>query len=162
MERLYFRPLVLEDKEQLLHIYSDKEAMKHRASKPLETLDDAEQMVLQAHREWEDRVKVRLAVVQKDTEVLIGTAMYFFESPTAVEIGFSIGRDFWKYGYGQEGTEGLIEYVKAHETEVTTIVGIARSANEKSLKMLANIGSFVEVLDYDREGMRRFELMVYS
>ncbi|MGL4584882.1 MAG: GNAT family N-acetyltransferase [Flavobacterium sp.] len=159
MKRLYFRPLVLEDKEQLLHIYSDKEAMKHRASKPLETLADAEQMVLQAHREWEDKVKVRLAVVQKDTEVLIGTAMYFFESPTAVEIGFSIGRDFWKYGYGQEGTEGLIEYVKAHELEVTTIVGIARSANEKSLKMMQNIG-FEENLMYYEEDKRRFELKI--
>lgn len=160
MDRLYFRPLVLEDKEQLLHIYSDKDAMKHRASKPLETIEDAENMVLLAHQECENKTKIRLAVVQKDKEVLIGTAMYFFESSTAVEIGFSIGRDFWKYGYGQEGTEGLIEYIKTHEPEVTTIVGIARSSNEKSLKMLDNIGSFIEILDYESEGKRRFEMKV--
>lgn len=159
MERLYFRPLVLEDKEQLLHIYSDKDAMKYRTSKPLETLEDAERMVLQAHQEWESKTKVRLAVVQKETEILIGTAMYFFESPTAVEIGFSIGRDFWKYGFGQEGTEGLMEYIKTHEPEVTTIVGIARSGNEKSLNMLHNIG-FTEILDYDGEDKRRFEMRI--
>ncbi|KUF43603.1 MAG: GNAT family N-acetyltransferase [Flavobacterium sp.] len=159
MERLYFRPLVIEDKEQLLHIYSDKDAMQYRGSKPLETIEDAEQMVLQAHQEWENKTKIRMAVIQKDTEVLIGTAMYFFESPTAVEIGFSIGRDFWKYGFGQEGTEGLIEYVKAHESGVTTIIGIARSGNEKSIKMMQNIG-FTEIADYDEEGKRRFELVI--
>lgn len=156
MERLYFRPLVIEDKEQLLHIYSDKDAMQYRGSKPLETIEDAERMVLQAHQEWESKTKIRMAVIQKDTEVLIGTAMYFFESTTAVEIGFSIGRDFWKYGFGQEGTEGLIEYVKAHESGVTTIIGIARSGNEKSIKMMQNIG-FTEIADYDVEGKRRFE-----
>ncbi|MEK6508514.1 GNAT family N-acetyltransferase [Myroides sp. C4067] len=161
MDRLYFRPLVIEDKEQLLYIYSDKDAMQYRGSKPLETIEEAENMVHQAHQEWESRTKMRMAVIEKDTEVLIGTAMYFFESPTAVEIGFSIGRDFWKYGYGQEGTIGLMEYIKANEPNVTTIVGIARSGNEKSLKMMANIG-FVEVLDYEVEGKRRFELMVNS
>lgn len=159
MDRLYFRPLVIEDKEQLLYIYSDKDAMQYRGSKPLETIEEAENMVHQVHKEWDSRTKMRMAVIEKDTEVLIGTAMYFFESPTAVEIGFSIGRDFWKYGYGQEGTEGLMEYIKANEPEVTTIVGIARSGNEKSLKMMANIG-FVEVLGYTVEGKRRFELTV--
>lgn len=159
MERLYFRPLVIEDKEQLLHIYSDKDAMQYRGSKPLETIEDAERMVLQAHQEWENKTKTRMAVIQKDTEVLIGTTMYFFESPTAVEIGFSIGRDFWKYGLGQEGTEGLIEYVKVHEPGVTTIIGIARSGNEKSIKMMQNIG-FTEIADYDVEGKRRFELVI--
>ncbi|MVX36329.1 GNAT family N-acetyltransferase [Myroides sp. LoEW2-1] len=159
MKRLYFRPLVIEDKEQLLYIYSDKEAMKHRASKPLETLEDAENMVKQAHREWESKTKVRLAVVQQENDVLIGTAMYFFESPTVVEIGFSIGKDFWKYGYGQEGTEGLMEYIKANEPNVNTIVGIARSANDKSIKMMQNIG-FTEIMDYDGEDKRRFEFIV--
>jgi len=159
MERLYFRPLVIEDKEQLLHIYSDKDAMQYRGSKPLETIEDAKRMVLQAHQEWENKTKTRMAVIQKGTEVLIGTAMYFFESPTAVEIGFSIGRDFWKYGLGQEGTEGLMEYVKAHEPEVTTIIGIARSGNKKSIKMMQNIG-FTEIVDYDGEDKRRFELVI--
>jgi ribosomal-protein-alanine N-acetyltransferase len=159
MQRLYFRPLVIEDRDQLLKIYSDKDAMKYRASKPLETIEDAERMILQAHEEWESKTKVRVAVLQKDSEVLIGTGMYFFESPTVVEIGFSIGREFWKYGYGQEGTEGLMEYIKDQEPEVTTIVGIARSENEKSLKMLERIG-FTEILDYKGEDKRRFELII--
>ncbi|MDR2223205.1 MAG: GNAT family N-acetyltransferase [Flavobacteriaceae bacterium] len=159
MNRLYFRPLTLADAEQLLYIYGDKEAMKFRASKPLETLEEAQKMVKQAHLEQENRSKIRMAVVQKDTEVLIGTAMYFYESTTKVEIGFSIGRDFWKYGYGQEGTEGLIAYIKEHEASVTTIVGIARSQNEKSLNMLQNIG-FTEIVDYKGEDKRRFELNI--
>lgn len=159
MQRLYFRPLIMEDKEQLLFIYSDKDAMKYRASKPLETLEEAEQMIIQAQQECENKTKIRLAVVEKETEVLIGTAMYFFESPVAVHIGYSIGRDFWQYGYGREGTEGLIEYVKMHEPNVITIVGIARSENEKSLKMMKSIG-FTQIHDYLEIDKRRFELEI--
>lgn len=159
MKRLYFRPLILADKEQLLSIYSDKDAMKYRTSKLIETLEDAEGMILQAHQESANKTKIRFAVVQRETELLIGTAMYFFESSTTVEIGFSIGRDFWKYGFGQEGTEGLIDYVKTHEPAVTTIVGIARSQNEKSLKMMENIG-FIEILNYAAEDKRRFEIKI--
>ncbi|MBB1148980.1 GNAT family N-acetyltransferase [Myroides sp. NP-2] len=136
MERTYFRALTTQDEAALLEIYSDKEAMQYRASLPFETLADVRAFLDQVEREQTTGKKYRFAYVHLQTNELMGTGVYTFLDDESVEIGFSIGRSFWKGGYGTEGTRGLIELIKQREPQIKRIIGIAKTANEKSVRMM--------------------------
>ncbi|MGG5577306.1 GNAT family N-acetyltransferase [Myroides sp. C15-4] len=136
MERTYFRALTAQDEAALLEIYSDKDAMQYRTSLPFETLEDVKAFLDQVEREQASGKKFRCAFVHGETHELMGTAVYTYLDAESVEIGFSIGRAFWKGGYGTEGTWGLIELIKQREPQIKRIVGIAKTANEKSVRMM--------------------------
>ncbi|WP_410879651.1 GNAT family N-acetyltransferase [Myroides sp. DW712] len=136
MERTYFRALTSHDETALLQIYSDKDAMQYRTSLPFETLEDVRTFLDQVQSEQETGKKFRCAFVHRETDQLMGTGVYTYLDAESVEIGFSIGRAFWKGGYGTEGTWGLIELIKQREPQIKRIIGIAKTANEKSVRMM--------------------------
>ncbi|WP_353103375.1 GNAT family N-acetyltransferase [Myroides odoratus] len=136
LERTSFRLLNSADKEALFEIYSDKDAMQYRTTAPFETQDEIDTYLEQVEQENLSGQKFRCAFVHTATNQLMGTAVYTLLDATSAEIGFSIGRSFWKGGYGTEGTWGLIELIKQREPQVQRIVGIAQTANEKSVRMM--------------------------
>lgn len=136
MERTYFRALTSQDEAALLEIYSDKDAMQYRASLPFETREDVSKFLNQVEQEQLSGKKFRCAYVHRDTHQLMGTGVYTYLDAESVEIGFSIGRAFWKGGYGTEGTWGLINLIKQREPQIKRIVAIAKTANEKSVRMI--------------------------
>lgn len=139
LERTYFRLLHPTDKEALFEIYSDKEAMQYRTTPPFETIEEIDPYLAQVAQENQMGQKFRCAIVHTATNQLMGTAVYTLLDATTVEIGFSIGRSFWKGGYGTEGTWGLIELIKQREPQIKRIVGIAQKANEKSVRMMEHM-----------------------
>ena len=93
---LRFRELSLDDLDKLFEIYSDKEAMKYRGSKAMETKQDA---LLFLHRRnvVEDTIQtIRKAVELLPQRALIGTVMYRYDKryPHQCEIGYSIGKQY--------------------------------------------------------------------
>jgi len=136
LERTFFRLLTPADKEALFEIYSDKDAMQYRTTAPFETLEEIDTYLEQVKQENLSGQKFRCAIVHTATNQLMGTAVYTLLDATSAEIGFSIGRTFWKGGYGTEGTLGLIELIKQKEPQIQRIVGIAQTANEKSVRMM--------------------------
>jgi RimJ/RimL family protein N-acetyltransferase len=116
-ERLIGKPLELSDAEDLFAIYSDKEAMKFRGSPPLESIDDAREMISKQLSSKGSVTRFRLAVRLKSSNQLIGSLLLIYDSqePSRCELGFSFGKDFWNRGYGRE-TLGMIENaLKGHE-----------------------------------------------
>lgn len=136
LERTFFRLLNSADKEALFEVYSDKDAMQYRTTPPFETRDEIDTYLEQVEQENLSGKKFRCAFVHTETNQFMGTAVYTLLDTTTAEIGFSIGRAFWKGGYGTEGTWGLIELIKQREPQIQRIVGIAQTANEKSVRMM--------------------------
>ncbi|MBB1140769.1 GNAT family N-acetyltransferase [Myroides sp. WP-1] len=154
MERTYFRFLTTEDEKALFEIYSDKDAMQYRTTLPFETLEDVKIYLQQVEKENALGKKFRCGFVHRETLQLMGTAVYTLVDDTSAEIGFSIGRAFWKGGYGTEGTWGLIELIKQQHPQVKRILAVAQTANEKSVRMINRMNfSFIE----EKENKSYFE-----
>lgn len=113
-ERLKFRYLEKSDSEAMFEIYSDKEAMKYRANKPFTTVSEAKEMIQQSINDYELGLKFRFAIVKKDSNELIGTILYFLEDINSeiCNIGYSLGKNYWKKGFALETLTGFIEYLK--------------------------------------------------
>ncbi|MGG5505225.1 MULTISPECIES: GNAT family N-acetyltransferase [unclassified Myroides] len=145
MERTYFRFLTSNDAQALFAIYSDKDAMQYRTTLPFETMEEVQTYLEQVERENASGKKFRCGFVHRETQQLMGTAVYTLVDDTAAEIGFSIGRAFWKGGYGTEGTLGLIELIKQQHPQVKRILAVAQTPNEKSVRMINRMNfSFIE------------------
>lgn len=137
-ERLNVRNLKLTDKHSLFDIYSDKEAMKYRASKPFETFEEVDRMLEIAFYTIKTKVEFRYAVDLKTNNELIGTFVIKPMSESQCEIGYSIGKKYWGSGYGKELVEGMIACIK--KLSYQKIIAISKKENGASIKLLENFG----------------------
>ena len=136
-ERLRFRDLEQYDAQRLFQIYSDKEAMKYRGSKPMTTLEDAKTFILNQRLEEEHRYTFRQGIEIKETQELIGSILFRFYKDISTEcvIGYSIGADFWNRGFGREIVKLLVEQIKALKN-IEAIKAYTRKENIASSKIL--------------------------
>lgn len=113
-ERLHFRPLQIEDAQRILDIYSDKEAMKYRASGPILNHTQAIDMIRRAMVERTRGLVHRIAVVQSSSNTLMGTVL-IKHAPTNTEsfIGYSLDQQFWNKGYGTEVVGAIVQHLKS-------------------------------------------------
>lgn len=133
--RLHYRDLNTRDAKALLDIYSDAEAMKFRANPPLANKEEALKMIEQAQKESLEFNSKRWAIVQTAKNELIGTLVFhYYKQNSTCIIGYSIGKKFWKQGYGQELLLAMIETVRT--TNCTMLKAIVHPQNLASIRML--------------------------
>src|SRR5690606_23953642 len=77
-KRLKTRNLNEGDIEKLFKIYSDKESMKFRGSKPMNKIADASKMIFDQTIEKNNIIKIRKAIIKKENKELIG--LYFWNA----------------------------------------------------------------------------------
>lgn len=133
--RLHFRDLNSKDASALLEIYSDAEAMKFRANPPLSNIEEALKMVEQAEKESLEFTYKRWAVVKKSDNELIGTLVFHYHKQNnTCTIGYSIGRQFWKKGYGQELLKAMIATLRT--TNCIEVNALVHTQNLASICIL--------------------------
>jgi ribosomal-protein-alanine N-acetyltransferase len=137
-DRLKIRNLVLEDKKSLFEIYSDKEAMRFRGSKPFETIEEVHEMLSRTFQKLESKEEFRYAVDLKENNKIIGTFLIKPISKNECEIGYSIGKNYWGGGYGKELVKGMLNYIK--NLPFKTIVATSKKENIASLMLLQKVG----------------------
>jgi RimJ/RimL family protein N-acetyltransferase len=142
-ERLYLRQLIFEDTPCIFEIYSDKEAMKYRGSMPLNNLDEAKKMIETANKNIQDHIEYRYAIVKKEDNKLIGTFLIKPITATKCEIGYSLGKKYWGFGYANEIVQTMLIYLKTVSFE--TVIATTKEDNSKSIALLEKVGfCFVE------------------
>lgn len=144
--RLYFREINAGDRDELFKIYSDKEAMQYRGSMPLERIEDADHMIAKTLRDYSSGGECRLAIVTRDSGLLIGSFLYKTLSETACSIGYSIGKDFWRRGYAQEALNHMLIYLK--QMGYTQILATTKTENTASSRILEKAGFHLKVRNY--------------
>ncbi|TDE44913.1 N-acetyltransferase [Flavobacterium rhamnosiphilum] len=137
-DRLKIRNLALEDKKSLFEIYSDKEAMRFRGSKPFETIEEVVEMLNRTFQKLESKEEFRYAVDLKENNEIIGTFLIKPISENECEIGYSIGKNYWGRGYGKELVKGMLKYIK--KLPFKTIVATSRKENISSIMLLESVG----------------------
>ncbi|HEU4495433.1 MAG TPA: GNAT family N-acetyltransferase [Flavobacterium sp.] len=71
-EKLLLRELTANDVEVIFELYSDKEAMKFRASKPFENIEEAAVMINKAAENIKNGTEYRYAIIEKTSNKLVG------------------------------------------------------------------------------------------
>ena len=82
----------------------------------------------------------RFAVVLKDTDELIGTALIYYEEEVACwEIGYNLGKKYWNKGYATEAMKAVIAFAK-DQLQLTQIVGRYAKENPASGNIMKKLG----------------------
>ena len=94
-EKLLIRELSKNDVNAIFEMYSDKEAMKYRGSKPFENIEEATIMIEKVIENIKNGTEYRYAIVEKRSNELIGT---FLITPMTLKnclVGAWSGNSFW-------------------------------------------------------------------
>ena len=82
----------------------------------------------------------RFAIVLKDTNELIGTALIYYEEEVECwEIGYNLGKKYWGIGYTTEAMQSVIEFAVT-QLKLLEIVGRYAIENPKSGNVLKKLG----------------------
>lgn len=155
-ERLITRQLGDQDAESLFQFYSDAEAMKFRASKPMKSMVDAHKMVEERWVANDQISKLRLGIWNKAANHLVGTLLLTLDQTQnqQCEIGFSFGKDHWRKGYGKE-TLQMVETELSNHKNIQSIKAWCIRENLASVRIFKNAG-FAEIEQKQYSGSRLF------
>jgi len=148
-ERLTLKPLVINDSDSLLGIFSDPEVMRYWNTAPWTTIQDAIDFINESNDSMQRQESLILGVYLKSTGELAGKCMLFSydkESKRA-EIGFGLGRSCWGKGYISEAGEALVQYA-FNSLGLRRIEAEIDPDNQSSAKALEKLG-------FSREGLLR-------
>lgn len=140
-ERLWFRSLVVSDAIKLYEMYADKEAMKHRGSKPMENVHDAHEMISNQYVLTEHLKKHRFGIVEKSSHTLVGTLLISSQTktPSLYEIGFSFDKNYWRKGYAQETIQILMDSFRTSSVCIELTAWVKKE-NIASIRLFEKMG----------------------
>ncbi|MET8270733.1 GNAT family protein [Streptomyces sp. NPDC005096] len=144
--RLDLRELALEDVDAVLAIYGSLEATEHLSFEP-RTRDQVGEIVVRsiASATAEPRSEYALAVVERDTNALIGFGRLAMDphQQRAATFGFALRPDAWGVGYGLE-TVRLLLGLGFEDLTLHRIWGARSPLNEASAKTMTSVGMVEE------------------
>jgi [ribosomal protein S5]-alanine N-acetyltransferase len=153
-EKLLIRELIENDAKIIFELYSNKEAMKFRGSKPLENNDEAIKMLKKVAENIKNKTEYRYGIIEKETNNLIGT--YLITPITNIEcmVGCSIGKKYWRLGYGFEVMMLMTTYLQ--NLKYKKIVGLIKKENSPSIKLVEKM-NFVLVAQTEKPEFYKYE-----
>jgi len=112
---------------RFFEIYSEKEAIKFRGSKPFKNNKEATIVNKKVSANIKNGKEFRYAIVEKLTNELKGTFLITPITNTKCMVGFTIGKKYWRLGYGLEVMTLMSQYLENLEYE--KIVGLIKKEN---------------------------------
>jgi RimJ/RimL family protein N-acetyltransferase len=159
-ERLLLRAPVPEDADALAPMYADPEVMRYVGDgRPL-TRAETERSVRRMIERWEADGFGLFTTVRKDADRVIGrvglliwntetwqptTRAESAGRPTEVEVGYTLGRDFWGRGYATEAAAAVRDYA-LQELGAERLIALIIHGNEASVNVARKLG-----LEYERD-----------
>ena len=156
-DRLLLRAPVPEDAEALAPMYADPEVMRYVGDGRTLTWADTELSVRRMIERWDDDGFGLFTTLRKDDGVAIGrvgiliwnsetwepTTRAQASGPTEVEVGYTLGRDFWGKGYATEAAIACRDYAFS-ELGRERIISLIEPANLASIRVAEKIGESYE------------------
>ena len=139
-ERLFLRPLRIEDAEALHPMYSDAEANTYGSHPATTTIEESRARLAKAiadpaWRAW--------AVTLKGDDTAIGTvASYEKRQGKVTEIGYVLKRDYWGRGFVTEAVAALIDLLFAEGQR--RVFADTDPDNKPSIAVLKRLGFTLE------------------
>ncbi|MFD7409582.1 GNAT family N-acetyltransferase [Streptomyces sp. NPDC059866] len=144
--RLELRELTIEDVDAVLAIYGSPEATEHLSFEP-RTREQVGETVARSVTlaTAEPRIEYALAVVERDTNDLIGFGRLAMDphQQRAATFGFALRPDAWGVGYGVETVRLLLGF-GFEELSLHRVWGARSPLNEASAKTMTAAGMVEE------------------
>jgi [ribosomal protein S5]-alanine N-acetyltransferase len=140
-ERLTLRPMVVEDVDPMLAIFTDPLVIASFSIPPF----SRQQMEEWVQRNLEHQVKYGyglFSVILKSSGQLIGDCgleQMEAEGNKFVELGYDFHSSYWHHGYATEAATAVRDY-SFKELNLTKISSIIRTSNEPSKRVAERVG----------------------
>jgi|SRR5436190_2896463 len=157
--RLILRMWRENDFEPYARICADPEVMRYlnKEGKPLSRLQSWQHLAfLIGH--WHLRGYGHWAVEEKSSGNLVGRIGFLYPAEWPdLEIGWTLGREYWGKGYATEGASRALEYA-FNDLDRAHVVSLIRPGNEGSIKVAERLGETLE----GRTEVGGLEVLVYG
>ncbi|WP_292134831.1 GNAT family N-acetyltransferase [Mesorhizobium sp.] len=133
-QRLTLRPPILSDDESVLEYGSQGETVKYLQWKPLQSLQEAQDFVNRAMREWQNLDRTRSWVLELKNPVVTIGALRATASQEGLEIGFVVNAKYHRQGYASEAIRAVVS--RARLDGLSRISAICDAQNYASQRFL--------------------------
>ena len=159
-DRLILRAPVPEDAEALAPMYADPEVMRYVGDGRTLTRAETERSVRRMIERWEADGFGLFTTVRKEDEAVIGrvgllvwntetweptTRAAGANGPTEVEVGYTLGRDFWGHGFATEAAAAARDHA-LRELGAERLIALIIHGNTASENVARKLG-----LEYERD-----------
>lgn len=138
--RLALRPVTINELESAYAYASDLENTKYMMYLPFASLEETEQAIQKAEREWaKEKPAFREFAIWKDDMHIGGITAYFVEDPVRMELGWVLHRDHWRKGYVTEAAQALMEHARDN-WGVRCVFACCDEENIASYRLMEKLG----------------------
>jgi len=140
-DRLILRPFKEDDTKNVFECWeSDHEVAKYMFWTSHDDIEKTKEWILFELGQIEKQDWYRFAIVLKDTDELIGTALIYYEEEVeSWEIGYNLGKKYWNKGYTTEAMNKVIDFAK-NQLKLSQIVGRYAKENPASGNVMNKLG----------------------
>jgi len=161
-ERLWLRPMSVDDAEFILALLNEPSFLRYIGDKQVRSIEDARQYILNGPVASYERHGLGLLLVElKGSQTPIGMCgLLKRDELPEPDIGFALMPDFWNKGFAFEAAAAVLQDAR-DRLKLERILAITSLDNEASIKLLARLGfkfDRITRLAPDREEIRLFVL----
>jgi [ribosomal protein S5]-alanine N-acetyltransferase len=140
-DRLTLRWLDEGDAPSLFAIFSDPEVMRYWSTPPVTDIGQVERNLAAVKLAYEDGSSMRLGLVRREDDTLIGTCTVFDLQPAnrRAEIGYALARAAWGRGYMHEALEAFVQHLFT-ALQLNRLEADIDPRNEASARTLQRLG----------------------
>lgn len=138
-ERLFLRPMMIEDAAHLLELNSDPEVVRYTGDVACKDLADAVRIVTDlSHPQFEKYKMGRFSTFLHDGTYIGWCGLKNFPDHNEVDLGYRFHQRFWGKGYASEASMACLKY-GFEELKLNRIVARAMPANIASIKVIQKL-----------------------
>lgn len=145
-EHLLFRPLMLEDLDDLTVLYADPEVMRFLGGP--RSRDEVQRVLNRYIREYQIYGHSFFATILKDDQRFIGQCGLLnqeVDELPEIELGYVLARPYWQHGLALEGIQALRDY-GFHQLGFPRLISLIPPDNQASIHLAEKIG-----MKYERD-----------
>ncbi len=126
-----------DDAEVFFVLNSNPEVLRYTGDNALASVGEA-YVFLKNYKDYEQNGYGRWAVVNKNTELVIGWCGLKLNEENLVDLGYRFFRSNWGHGYATEAASACLEY-GFRELDIQEIIGRVAEENKASIRILEKL-----------------------
>ncbi len=136
--RIIIREFTPEEFILFLNLFENQNVTRYL---PYKTPDEYKEMFEKALADYKEGPFSRWGIFNAQNQDFVGMclARTFLDNPEQIEIGYTLGENYWGKGLGTEVCKALVEYCRSLATD-TNIVAVTDLDNIGSQKVLTKTG----------------------